>query len=162
MRKILISACLVGEQVKYDGGDNRLSSTLIDQWSKENRLIPFCPEVAGGLSVPRAPVEIENGEGLDVLQGRSRAKNKTGEDVTEAFLVGAEKTLAEAGKHQITLAILKERSPSCGVNIIYNGRFNGTRVPGKGVTARLLEQNGIRTFSEDQLEEAAQLIDDNL
>jgi uncharacterized protein YbbK (DUF523 family) len=161
MIKILISACLMGEQVKYDGNDNWISSPLMEQWKEDGRLVSYCPEVAGGLPTPRPPVEIQNGEGREVINGSSRAINRNGDDVTRAFLDGAKSALEEARKYNITIAVLKERSPSCGVNTVYNGRFDGTLVPGKGVTARLLEQNGIRTFSENQLDEVTRILDED-
>ncbi len=152
MEKVLISACLLGEKVKYNGKDNFQDSKIIEVWKDEGRLVPACPEVAGGLPVPRNPVEIIGGEGKDVLSGHCKALDKFGNDVTNAFRNGAKETLLLAQKHSIRLAVLKEGSPSCGSNLIHNGQFIGTKIPGKGVTACLLEQNKIRTFSEDEME----------
>ena len=146
MRKILVSACLLGERVRYDGGDSGQRSEIIDRWRQEERLISLCPEVAGGLPIPRLPAEIqENG----------RIINIEAEDVTAAFEQGAQKALDVCREHQISVAILKEGSPSCGSSKINSGNFDHVKVPGQGVTTRLLEANGIRVFSEDELEQAA-------
>lgn len=156
--KILISACLIGEKVKYNGLDNALISEKIERWSQENRLLPICPEIEGGLTVPRNPVEIQAGEGVDVLSGKAKAMDSQGRNVTKEFIDGAESTLELARKHNVKVAILKERSPSCGSSIIYNGQFNGTCIKGMGVTARLLSENNIRVFSEEKLDEVEELI----
>ena len=159
MQKILISSCLLGEQVKYNGGDNLIQSTLLEKWQDEERLVIVCPEMAGGLPVPRNPVEIQQGEGADVLLGKSIALDTNNKDVTDYFIRGAYAALELAKKNDISIAILKERSPSCGSNMIYTGDFSGKLKEGKGVTARLLEQNGIRVFSEDQLEAVDNILD---
>ena len=156
MEKILISACLLGEKVKYNGKDNFQGSEMIQSWQKEGRVVPFCPEVAGGLPVPRNPVEISGGEGKDVLSGQGKTLDNAGNNLTEAFVAGAQETLLLAKKHNIKLAVLKEGSPSCGSHLIYDGLFRGIKIPGKGVTARLLEQNGIETFNEEELENVLQ------
>ena len=161
IKKILISGCLIGEKVKYNGLDNQLSSKLIEQWTSEGRLVPICPEVEGGLPVPRNPVEILNGNGSDVLNGVAKAYDDKGNDVTEAFITGAEKALKVAKEQRIDIAVLKERSPSCGSNSIYNGKFNGTKIDGMGVTASLLAMNGVKVFSEDELENVADLLKKN-
>lgn len=158
MAKILISSCLLGEKVKYSGGDNRVRSPILETWLREGRLLPFCPEVAGGLPVPRNPVELQNGEGADLLQRKATAIDTTGRDVTDHFIKGARAALELAQKHSITIAILKERSPSCGSHLIYSGRFDGSVKPGKGVTASLLEQHGIKVFSEFELEAVERLL----
>jgi uncharacterized protein YbbK (DUF523 family) len=158
MTKILISSCLLGERVKYNGGDNRVLSTILETWLRDDRLLPFCPEVTGGLPVPRNPVELQNGEGADLLQGKATAIDTTGCDVSDYFVKGAQAALELAQKHAVTIAILKERSPSCGSHLIYSGNFDGTVKPGKGVTASLLEQHGIKVFSEFQLEEVERLL----
>lgn len=153
MHKILISACLLGENVKYNGENNRIEHPLIKRWQLEGRLIAICPEKEGGLPVPRDPVEIQEGEGADVLEGRSQAKTRDGHDLSSAFLKGAGAALMLAAQHNVKVAILKEQSPSCGCNRIYDGTFTGSLKPGMGITARLLEQNGIHPFSENQLDD---------
>ena len=137
---ILVSACLLGENCKYNGGNNHCPAVLKFLEGKE--YIFFCPELAGGLSAPRPPVEI---------QPDGRAVNLEGDDVTEAFQKGAADSLALCQKHGVDLAILKERSPSCGVHLIYDGSFCGVKIPGQGMTAKLLKENGVRIISEFDL-----------
>ncbi len=148
----MISSCLLGEKVKYNGGDNLTQSSLLKKWQNEKRIVSICPEMAGGLPTPRNPAEIQHGDGTDVILGKSFALDNESNDVTKYFIKGAFAALELAKNHNISIAILKERSPSCGSNMIYTGDFSGKLKEGKGVTARLLEQNGIRVFNEDQLE----------
>lgn len=142
---ILISACLAGENVKYSGGNNAVP--LLCQWIEKHRdnVLLVCPEVMGGLPVPRLPAEIQrhgtNPKGCRVV-------NKVGDDVTEQFRIGAEKVLALVKAHHITAAVLKESSPSCGSSTVYNGTFSGIKIPGSGVTASLLMENGVKVISE--------------
>ena len=142
---ILISACLAGENVKYSGGNNAVP--LLCQWIEKHRdnVLLVCPEVMGGLPVPRLPAEIQrhgtNPEHCCVV-------NKVGEDVTAQFRLGAEKVLALVKAHHITAAVLKESSPSCGSSTVYNGTFSGIKIPGSGVTASLLMENGVKVISE--------------
>lgn len=161
MEKILISACLIGEKVKYNGGDNRIDHSLIEKWRSQGRLIPICPEVAGDLPVPRNPAEIQWGEGNDVLNNNATVVDKPGNNVSNAFKKGAHQALELAKKHGVRIAILKERSPSCGSNWIYDGSFAGVVKEGMGVTARLLQQNGIKTFGEQQVLEVENLMQIN-
>jgi len=159
MHKILISACLLGEHVRYDGNHSLVNSARLQQWQLQERLIPLCPEVAGGLPVPRPAAEIDAGDAESVIKGHGRIRHRDGRDVSEAFLAGAEKALALCLQHGIHIAILKEGSPSCGVNKINDGSFSGTKISGQGVTACLLMQHGIAVFSEFQIAEvAAQLM----
>jgi len=153
--KILISACLLGENVRYDGGNSQINSNILNQWQQEGRLISTCPEMAGGLPVPRVAAEIEGGNADTILQGKSGIWRKDGVDVTDAYLNGAEITLALCMKHNIRIAILKEGSPSCGVACVNDGSFSSRKVDGQGVTARLLTRHGISVFSERQLSDAA-------
>lgn len=154
MQWVLLSACLAGQRVRYNAADIGSDAPLISRWQAEGRIIPFCPEVAGGLAVPRPAAEIAGGEGRHVLQGVARVMDTSGADVSAAFISGAEQTLALAKARQIRLAILKEGSPSCGSSLIYDGSFSGQRKAGAGVTAERLRQEGIRVFSELQLDEA--------
>ena len=153
MQKILVSACLLGERVRYDGGHSRV--TALEAWQQQGRIISVCPEVAGGLPIPRPAAEIESGDSKLVLLGRGLIRRADGQDISDAFIDGAERTLALCFKHHIRMAILKEGSPSCGVNLVNMGDFSGMKIKGMGVTARLLSQHGISVFSEHQLDEAA-------
>ena len=142
---ILVSACLAGENVKYSGGNNEVP--WLCQWIAQHKeqVLLVCPEVMGGLSVPRLPAEIQrhgtNPEDCCVV-------NKAEEDVTAQFRLGAEKVLALVKEHHITAAVLKESSPSCGSSTVYNGTFSGIKIPGSGVTASLLMENGVKVISE--------------
>ena len=136
---ILVSACLLGENCKYTGGNNRNEAVLAYLADKDH--IPFCPEQAGGLPTPRLPSEIRDGG----------VYSSEGGDVTANFRLGAEKALAACRERGVTRAILKEASPSCGVHRVYDGTFSGRTVPGMGVTARLLAENGIEVLSEEDI-----------
>lgn len=148
---ILISACLTGEACRYDGKPQKIHP-LIQSWENQGRLVKICPEVQGGLSTPRPPCEIINGTGYDVLQRKSIVCTKAGKDCTEQFLAGACHALETAIAHKASMAILKEKSPSCGTFFIYDGSFSGRLIKGPGVTAALLQSHGIHIFSENQLE----------
>ena len=155
MIRVLVSACLLGEKVRYNGADAATGSRILEEWLAERRVVPFCPEVAGGLGVPRPAAEILGPGGGSVLDGAGRVVTREGADVTEAFLRGAELAWQTARAHDVRLAVLKEGSPSCGSGFVYDGSFSGRRTPGSGVTAALLERRGIRVFSEVRLEAAA-------
>ncbi|MFA5481279.1 MAG: DUF523 domain-containing protein [Bacilli bacterium] len=139
MKKILISACLAGDKVRYDGKDNL--SPFLAQLMEHFELIPFCPEVEGGLKTPRLPSEIHRG----------RVINSEGKIVTSSFNLGAQKALNICKYLHIDLAILKEDSPSCGVKRIHNGRFDKGKIAGQGITAALLRQNNIEVISEEDI-----------
>jgi uncharacterized protein YbbK (DUF523 family) len=153
MIKVMVSSCLMGQKVRYNGSDLAISSQLFIEFKKLVEVIPFCPEVSGGLPTPRAPAEIIQGSGYEVLAGSSRVINNDSSDVTDAFIRGAELALLCCRQHGISIALLTESSPSCGSNTIHNGEFNGIKIPGKGVTTALLETNGIKVFSQNQLAE---------
>lgn len=150
MQKILVSRCLLGQRVRYDGGAHGPFS-LLEQWQQEGRVVPLCPEVAGGLPTPRAPAEIHGGQGAQVLDGQLPVLTVEGEDVTAAFVDGAEQALALVAQHGIRLALLKARSPSCGNRENYDGSFSGTKVAGEGVTAAALRRAGVQVFNEEEL-----------
>ncbi|QPF74799.1 DUF523 domain-containing protein [Roseateles sp. DAIF2] len=153
---LLISACLLGSPVRYHGRGAACGHALLAQWRGEGRLVPICPEVAGGLPTPRPPAEIEPGQGgAAVLRRAARVIDASGADVSAAFVGGAELALALARERGIRVAVLKEDSPSCGSERIYDGRFAGARVAGEGVSAALLRAAGLLVFSEHQLEQAA-------
>ncbi|MFC9542825.1 DUF523 domain-containing protein [Lysinibacillus sp. NPDC056959] len=144
---ILISSCLVGLKVRYNGTDS--IDERIQKLVLENKALTVCPELMGGFSTPREPAEIVDGDGEDVLDGRARVVEISGRDVTELYLKGAYATLHKALEIGATKVVLKEYSPSCGSAMIYNGDFNGTKLGGVGVTTALLRRNGIVVCSEE-------------
>lgn len=144
-RTVLVSACLLGEKVRYDGGD--CACTALWPHQETVQWLPFCPEVAGGLAVPRAPAEIQGGDGAAVLAGSATVMDAKGQDVRGALMRGAVQALALAQQHRVVAAVLKQKSPSCGCGLIYDGTFSGTLKNGHGVTAALLQQHGIDVFS---------------
>ncbi|MDQ8934347.1 DUF523 domain-containing protein [Acinetobacter rudis] len=146
--KYLISACLLGQAVRYDGGHCLVHE--LQQLLATGQAVAFCPEVAGGLSTPRLPAEIVAGHGQAVLAGQAKVLDSMGQDVTAAFILGAERCLALALQHQVTHVVLKANSPSCGSTHIYNGHFNGQKIEGQGVTAALLSQHGFQVMSEQE------------
>ncbi len=158
MEKILISLCLLGETVRYDGKTVPCEHPLLLKWQQEQRLVSICPEVGGGLPVPRAPAEINGLDGNAVLKRKAVVLTKEDKDVTLAFIKGAEYTLEMAKKHNCSFAILTEKSPSCGSHLIYDGNFSGTIKKGMGVTAALLQKNGREVFSQFELEELEKMI----
>ena len=141
--KVLISACLLGDNVKYSGGNN-LTPKLVTLLEKYNvDIVKVCPECFGGLPIPRVPSEIKE----------NKVFSKDNRDVTEEFLIGAEKTLKIAKENDVNFAILKERSPSCGSSYIYDGSFSGKVIEGQGFTTRKLNEENIIVFSEENLKE---------
>jgi len=152
MDRILVSACLVGQPVRYDGAAQTLSHCLMTRWQAQGRLVALCPEMAGGLTVPRRPAEIEPGATAEqVLDGHARVLDDRGEDVTGAFRAGAKAAVALAQAEGCRFALLMERSPSCGVGEVYDGRFGGERVKGHGVTTVALRRAGLLVFSPDDM-----------
>ena len=154
MQKILVSACLLGDPVRYDGRSKAIIDSELDELIKQDRLISICPEVAGGLPVPRDAAEIQQGDGSSVIDGKSRVKTSPGEDLTKVFIRGAELALDLCQKHQIRVAILTESSPSCGSNRIYDGSFSHSSRDGIGVTTALLRRHGISVFNQNQIADA--------
>ncbi|MDD3444522.1 MAG: DUF523 domain-containing protein [Zavarzinia sp.] len=147
MDKILVSACLLGRPVRYDGTGKALLHPHLDRWKSEGRLVPLCPEVAAGLPVPRPPAE-RTPDGTRVV-------DVTGADVTAAFEAGARVALDLARNMGCRFALLKDFSPSCGSREIHDGSFTGTRKPGQGLTAALLRGDGIEVFSEAEVADLA-------
>lgn len=139
---ILVSHCFLGEPCRYDG-TSRLDRQVIELHRAGHNLIPVCPEVLGGLDVPRAPAEI---------QPDGRVMTRDGEDVTQAYRAGAERALAIAKENGCTVAVLKARSPSCGCGEIYDGSFTGAVKSGWGVTAGLLAEAGLEIMDEEHLQ----------
>ena len=151
---ILVSSCLAGLEVRYNGTHclNNKISQLIDQ----KKAITVCPELLGGFSTLREPAEIIGGDGDDVLDGKAKVIEKSGRDVTDLYITGAYITLRKAQDYYTTAVVLKEFSPSCGSSMIYNGEFQGKKIPGNGVTTALLKRNGIRVVSEEGLSDLLQ------
>lgn len=159
MQHVLISACLLGKPVRYDGRGVPHGHAVLTRWQAEGRVVAVCPEVAGGMPIPRPPAEIEPGrDAASVLAGRGRVVAVSGDDVTASFVHGAREALAAAQAHAIRIAVLKEGSPSCGSGYVYDGYFEGRRQPGVGVTAELLRTAGLHVFSEHQWDEAGVLL----
>ena len=147
---ILISACLAGRNVKYNGGNNAVP--WLCRWIEchKEQVLLVCPEVLGGLPVPRLPAEIrlQEPDSEKLLKNR-RVINKAGEDVTEHFRRGAEIVLEMVKEYHIAAAIMKANSPSCSGLNIYDGTFSGTRIAGQGITAALLMEYGVKVYSEE-------------
>ena len=143
---IIVSACLTGVRCRYDGG-HRLDEKVL-MLSMEDEHVPLCPEQMGGLTTPRRPSEIIGGDGDDVLEGRARVVDAEGKDVTAQFIKGAMEGLAIAKRIDVKKAIMKEKSPSCGVHRIYR---NGILVSGKGVLTALLLREGIGVVSNEEI-----------
>lgn len=140
MEKILISACLIGDKTRYDGKSNY--TPLVKSLLEKYELVPFCPEVEGGLSIPRQPSEIKKDEVV----------TKSGKKVTNNYKKGAELALNICLYLGIRIAILKENSPSCGVKQIHDGSFSNRLIKGSGITTSLLKREGIRVLSEEEIE----------
>lgn len=141
MKKILISACLVGDKVNYKGQGNYCPD--VEKLKEQYELVLFCPEVEGGLSIPRHPSE----------QIKDKVVMDNGRDVTRQFVDGAHKALMICQYLGIEIAVLKEASPSCGTHEIHDGTFKGKKIPGMGVTAKLLSEKGIKVYSEKEIDQ---------
>ena len=137
--KILVSACLLGVNCKYSGGNNYNEKVI--EYLKDKEVIPVCPEIMVGLSTPRPPSE----------RIGNKVINNQGADVTSEYTKGAEETLKLAKLFNVKKALLKAKSPSCGKGKIYDGTFNGNLIEGNGVTVDLLKSNGINVISEQDL-----------
>ncbi len=142
--KLLVSSCLLGENVKYNGSSNGLSKDILDKLKEKYELFSFCPEVAGGLPTPRIPCEI-------ISQSPIKIINKNNEDKTKEFTSGANKTLMLCKKEGIKLALLKANSPSCSNKFIYDGSFSSRKINGLGVTTQLLRKNDIQIYNETEI-----------
>lgn len=153
MIKILISACLLGHHVRYDGTSKSSGHPAVERWRKEGRLVALCPEQAAGLGTPRPPAEIEGAmSGYDVLTGKARVFDSSGIDVSGLYALGARAALDLARENGCRYALLKENSPSCGPRFVYDGSFSGVKHDGSGVTAALLHEHGITVFSETEID----------
>ena len=143
MKRLLVSACLLGFDCKYSGGNNALDGEILRALRKKWALVPVCPETAGGLGVPREPSE-RRGE---------RVVSRSGKDVTGAFACGAETACRLCGRFGCETALLKENSPSCGYGTIYDGSFSGKLTAGDGLTAEMLRARGLEIFGESRVDE---------
>ena len=147
--RIVVSACLAGVACTHE------AEAKTRDWAvklvAEGRAVLVCPEVAGGLPIPRPAAEIQEGEGADVVAGRARVLSEEGADVTENYLAGARKAADAAREARASLAILKARSPSCGCGAIYDGSFRGELRRGDGVTAAMLKREGIEVVSDQEI-----------
>jgi uncharacterized protein YbbK (DUF523 family) len=146
----------MGENCRYDGRNCR-NDKLINLL-KGRDIKAVCPEKTGGLPIPRPPAEIVGGDGRSVLEGKAIVKNKPGEDVTREFISGGQKILSGLKNKEIELAILKSRSPSCGIEYIYDGTFSGRLKKGPGVLGALLLEKGIPVFCEENLEKIKEIL----
>lgn len=165
MEKILISACFLGEKVRYDGQANTLTNEIIQKWKNEHRLISVCPEVSAGLTTPRVAAEVQP-DIIDInkplatsispvkshLTNNKQVLTKQGENVSNAFYRGANIALKLCHEHNIRFALLKESSPSCGSTSIYDGSFTKIKIAGEGITVELLRKNNIEVFSEKNID----------
>ncbi len=144
MEKLLVSSCLLGMATRYDGKSKKaISDTDLASLSEKYHIVPFCPEIYGGLPTPRIPSE----------RISDTVKMKDGSDVTENYKKGAREALGLCRAMNIKKALLKEKSPSCAKYEIYDGSFTGTLVNGKGVASELLQNNGIEVFNENEIAE---------
>lgn len=148
---IIVSSCLLGVCARYDGGHNACG--LLLSYAGSGHFLPLCPEQLGGLPTPRQPAEITGGDGSDVLAGRARVIGRSGDDLSAAFVRGADQLLAIARTFPVNAAILKARSPSCGVGRIYDGSFSHTQTTGLGVAAAALAACGLPLYTEETIDE---------
>lgn len=152
MEKILVSACLLGDKVRYNGSSLTINDEELHWILTTFEVIPFCPEVASGLPIPRSPAEISTGTGSDVLTGLADVVTIDNLNIRESFVRGAHLALEKCLTHQIRYALLTDASPSCGSTKIYDGKFNGTQKNGQGVTTALLQQHGIIVVGQHNID----------
>jgi uncharacterized protein YbbK (DUF523 family) len=150
----LVSACLLGIRTTYDCFSHPQPPLI--ELAAHGCVVPVCPEVAGGLPIPRPPAEIVGGDGHAVLDGGARVLTCDGDDVTEAFIAGARVALETARRFKVKTAVMQPRSPSCGHCQVYDGSFSGRLLPGQGVAAALLRRNGVEVMSPDELKPRSQ------
>lgn len=153
--KLLVSACLAGLACRYDG--NSRTHERISRLIEQGLAVPICPETEGGLAIPRPPAEIVGGAGRDVWAGSAKVLTREGLDITKHYQEGARRTLEAAYRHGASAAVFIERSPSCGVECIYDGTFSGKVRNGEGVATALLRMNGIEVVTPDWLDELTRL-----
>ncbi|MEH6590938.1 MAG: DUF523 domain-containing protein [Halioglobus sp.] len=159
--KILVSACLLGNRVRYDGEALTLEDAILARWLAAGQVVSVCPEVEGGLPVPRPPAEIVGGAAVKVLAAEAQVIDNNDEDVSGYFVSGAKRALSLCQRHSISVAVLTEGSPSCGSSAVYDGTFSRNRIPGQGVTTALLRSRGITVFSQYELAAADRVLNSN-
>lgn len=152
MKRVLVSACLLGQPVRYDGQAKPLADARLERWRAEGRLLAFCPECAAGLPTPRPPAERR------LTPHGPRVVAEDGHDLSAVFAEGAAQALAFARSQGAVCALLKEGSPSCGVHRIYDGSFSGRSIAGAGLTTEVLRAAGFPVFSEAELEAVESLL----
>ncbi|KRL37912.1 DUF523 domain-containing protein [Liquorilactobacillus uvarum] len=146
---ILVSSCLAGFKVRYNGTD---AQNMTVRWLvTHGQAITVCPEIMTGFSTPRPSAEIVGGSAGDVLNGKAYVKECNGNDVTAKYIAGAQMVLEIVRRNNVQVAFLKENSPSCGVNNVYTGLFNGQLLHGSGITAHVLKTEGIQVYSDLEL-----------
>jgi uncharacterized protein YbbK (DUF523 family) len=158
--KILVSACLMGFQVRYNGQDKPLIAEVLARWQQEQRLVVHCPELAAGLATPRLPAELVGGGGQEALKGMANILESDGTDVSQQYLLAAWLALKTAQDSGCQLALMTDGSPTCGSQKIYDGSFQGVTQPGMGVAAALLRQHGIEVYAETKLVELIARVDE--
>ncbi|MEW7311364.1 DUF523 domain-containing protein [Buttiauxella gaviniae] len=149
--KILVSACLMGFKVRYNGQNKPFLAEILELWQREQRLVIHCPELAAGLETPRLPAELVGGGGLAALTGDAKIQESDGSDVTQRYLLAAWLALKTAQDSGCRLALMTDGSPTCGSKKIYDGNFQGITQSGMGVAAALLREHGIEVYAEDEL-----------
>lgn len=158
--KILVSACLMGHKVRYNGREKARITATLARWQREQRLVTHCPELAAGLAVPRLPAEIVGGSGTEVMTDCARILESDGSDVTAHYQLAAWLALRAALESGCSVALLTDGSPTCGSELIYDGSFSGQKRTGMGVAAALLREHGIAVFSDNQLPELIAWMED--
>ncbi len=159
MQKVLVSACLLGNKVRYNASSLSIAQVDMNWLEAHVKLVKFCPEVSASLPTPRPPAEIIHAQGIDVIRGRAQVLNNDGSDVTQLFIRGAENALTICQEQAISYALLAEASPSCGSAQIYDGSFTGRKIDGDGVTAALLVSKGIKVFSQHTIAQLKAALD---
>ncbi|WP_444920809.1 DUF523 domain-containing protein [Microbulbifer sp. CnH-101-G] len=159
MAKILVSSCLLGCAVRYNGSDVEVDSKDFNWLVDTQEVVPLCPEVSAGLPVPRAPAEIFGGSGTEVLAGTARVIGSDREDLTDQFILGADLALRLCRDQDIKFAVLTENSPSCGSNFIYDGSFAGVKKKGVGIVAARLRKSGVLVFSQHRVGRLRDLVE---
>jgi uncharacterized protein YbbK (DUF523 family) len=153
---IVVSACLAGVACRHDGSSK--TNEIIQKLAGKKLAVPLCPEVLGGRPVPRVTCEITGGTAAQVLDGAAKVTDKDGKDVTAQILEGVKIVLKAAKKMNVTAAILKTKSPTCGMGRVYDGTFTGKMINGNGVLAEALLREGVKVYTEENFEVFAEAL----